>query len=140
MTLQLVHDVLGIGIDRDPVKALELLRETFDEGNVFDTVHELANFYDTGSGVIQDPNKATQIYEKRMNNGSRPKLWCQASCGLRLIQGKGIAKDVDRGLAFIKEATKVNSAIPWYAIGEFFRHGLGIVQTRSVQGTATNEL
>ena len=114
----------GIGADRDPVKAFQLCRECFDRGLLSNTIL-LANCYDTGDGVKKDPRKATKVLERCVNSGTWFGDFFKAYFGLRLIQGRGVEKDIPRGKAIILDSTKSGSAISWNALGDCFRHGIG---------------
>ena len=114
----------GIGEDRNPSKAFQLYRECFD-GGYFMTTARLAHCYDTGTGVKRDPREATKVLDRCMTSGTWYSDRFRAYLGLRLIQGKGVEKDIARGKAIIIDSTKSGNSHSWNVLGECFRHGIG---------------
>lgn len=112
----------GLGVERNPVKAFELFKESFQGGNLSATA-QLANCYDTGFGVERCPAEATAVCERCMKAGSDSSGLIHPTYGMRVIMGNGDEKNEARGKALIMDAR--NSSRKWFVLGECYRHGIG---------------
>lgn len=121
----------GVGFERDPEKSFQMYRESFNGGNLLAT-DSLAKCYDFGIGVKRDHRKAAEVFEHCLQVGTWEKDAKKAYYGLRLIQGLGVKQNIVYGKALILDATKCGYAIPWHALADCYRHGLGFPEDKKL--------
>lgn len=90
----------GVGVDADPGRAADLLRENSDAGNLMSTV-ELAKLYLDGVGVPRDYGKALELLHEAGRRGSAQ---AAVHIGWMTLNGFGVDRDVELGLRAVRRA------------------------------------
>jgi TPR repeat protein len=86
--------------ERDPARGMAGLQEACDQGSD-DACYDLAFFLDFGD-VGTDPKRAAQLYAPICEKGEK-RLAC-ANLGAAYVAGRGVERDVERGLGLLSRA------------------------------------
>ena len=81
----------------------------------------LASGYGSGAHFKADPIKSHHWHTKAAEQGSKYAL---ASVGLLLVEGKGVFKDVKKGVALLEKAAAGDNAFADYSLGVLFLNGV----------------
>jgi uncharacterized caspase-like protein len=88
-------------------------------------INSLADAYRRGTGVEQNYAIAAELYEAAASGGYMDAL---SSLGRAYVSGTGVEKDVERGLAYLLEATMKGNKYAARFAGRVFRDGADGVQ------------
>lgn len=118
-------------ISKDETKAVELYQLAIDNGSK--TAYTLlGNCYRYGIGVVQNDNKAIELYKKAVEPGQQGEIdpWSEYVMGLRFLDGDGIEKDEAKALEwFYKAARDGNGETRAISrIGYFHLYGISVEQ------------
>jgi TPR repeat protein len=86
---------IGRGIPKNLKKAVELYKKAAEQGNA-DAQNDLGFAYEYGKGVAVDYKQALRWYQKALEQGVGA-----TNLGTMYLEGKGVAKDVVTGCAYI---------------------------------------
>jgi TPR repeat protein len=99
----------GRGTQADPAEAARYYEVAADAGNP-DGQFALAELYRKGEGVTADPAAAERWYAAAASSYAAPERAADARAKDRLgqmyLQGRGVRKDVERGLSLLEEAAQ----------------------------------
>jgi TPR repeat protein len=109
----------GNGVERDPQKALELIRKAADAGNP-DAIDSMGFFYANGEIVQLDENQAVEWFRRGAEAGSaRSKL----NLGLLLRQGKTVQPSAAESLKLMEEAAAAGLPEAKSYLGQLYFNG-----------------
>jgi uncharacterized protein len=109
----------GNGVEKDPNKALELIRQAADAGDV-DAIDSMGFFYTSGELVKMDEVEAVKWFRRGVEAGSaRSKL----NLGLLLRQGKTIQPSAAQSLDLMEDAAVAGVPEAISYLGQLFFHG-----------------
>ncbi|MCF7699914.1 caspase family protein [Loktanella sp. M215] len=100
-------------------RAVELYQQASDQGDLRAMV-SLAQLYDSGNGVPQDPAIALALYERAAAGGSPDAL---INLAVSLLQGQGVPKDPDRAIGLLRRASAEGSAKATFNLGVLAQEG-----------------
>ena len=117
----------GLGVERDPKKAVELWTEAAKAGS-YNILTDLALCYEQGLGVEVDLRKAAEFYKKGSYGTSNPTDHIRAMpyYGLCLIRGRGVQQNVKKGWDLIQKSVQLDNGNGWFVQGECYRYGYGV--------------
>ncbi|RYH12266.1 caspase family protein [Tropicimonas sp. IMCC6043] len=101
-------------------RAVTLYRQAADGGDLRALV-SLAQLYESGTGVPQDPEKALELYERAAEGGSFDAM---INLAVTLFQARGDARDKDRAIALLQKAAAGGSAKATYNLGVLAQDGV----------------
>ena len=109
----------GDGIEKNEMKAFELIEKAASAGHP-DAFDALAWFFAAGVAVLKDEEKARNLYEEGVKAGSAR---AHANLGRFLINGRGGAKEVGRGIGLLENARVHLPVEASLSLGEVFFFG-----------------
>lgn len=109
----------GSGVEKDPNKALELIRKAADAGHP-DAIDSMGFFYANGEIVKMDENEAVQWFRRGVTAGSaRSKL----NLGLLLRQGKTVQPVPVESIKLMEEAAAAGLPEAKSYVGQLYFNG-----------------
>ncbi len=108
----------GIGVRRDPEKALQYMK-LLDQMGHEETSYELAVYYINHA----QPNLAFPIFKRLASAGHTGATYY---CGNLLLKGSGVREDKAQGIAYLKEADNKGFQAASYLLGETYLYGNGV--------------
>lgn len=95
-----------------------------DQGDAYGQ-YNLGNLYFEGDGVIQDYNKAIELFKKSAEQGC-----ADASCILGYIynEGEGVEKDYETAIKWFTKAAELGDPRGQFALGSCYDEGEGVPQ------------
>ena len=81
--------MIGIGVVKDEVEAVEWFRKAADQGDAL-AQYNLGLMYDNGNGVVKDEVEAVKWYRKAADQGDAD---AQFNLGKMYAAGRGVVKD-----------------------------------------------
>lgn len=120
----------GRGVERDPQRAIETLREL--TGPLPEAT--LGVIYEEGRGVAPDPARAAAYYQARLGERDLPfvdwsepgRATLQARLGLLLLNGLGVPADPNRATPMLRVAAAAGVIIAETGAGDAFYLGAGV--------------
>ncbi|MWD29014.1 peptidase C14, caspase catalytic subunit p20 [Aquicoccus sp. SCR17] len=103
----------------DLERAVQLYKRASDRGDLRAMV-SLAQLYEAGNGVPQEPQTAMTLYERAAEGGSHD---AQINLAVALFQGAGVAQDTDRAISLLRQAADSGSAKATYNLGVLAQDG-----------------
>ncbi len=114
--------ILGDGVPKDEVKALEWLQKAVVQGDA-DAQYVLGNMYYSGylSVLPKDIAKALEWYQKAAAQGNAD---AQFNLARMYGKGEGVPQDVAKALEWIQKAAAQGHAEAQYGLGDAYRSGI----------------
>lgn len=113
----------GLGVEKDPTTARELLREPADAG-LASAVTALGTMYLTGEGEVSDPATAFALFRRAAEAGHAD---AHFNLGLMYLQGSApsVGRDFRLAAHHFKTAASAAHVRAAYALGAMQAHGVG---------------
>ena len=105
----------GLGIEKDPQKALELFQQAMKLDNA-EAYLQTGLIYDNGNGVDVDTKKAYELFKYSAEKNNALAMVYYAN---KLIIGKDCEKNVDLGKSFLKKSIDLGEKEAMYEFAEF---------------------
>lgn len=112
------------GVEDDPDRSLQLLRQASDAGFTPASV-DLAGRYETGEGVDPDIREAISLYRAAADKGNGRAIY---KIGALTQAGDGIDQDYARAMELFGQATAAGEPLGYNGIGQLFQNGQGVDQ------------
>jgi hypothetical protein len=113
----------GDGVEKDPVKAVELYREAAEQGDA-KALFNLGNSYESGEGVSQDIRKAFFFWRKAAEIGE-PEIWFRLACNYSAGFG-GTSRDSVKAVFWLEKASAQGHAQAKCDLGVHCYYGNGV--------------
>ena len=92
----------GWGVDKDAVKAVDLLRRSADRGDLL-SVYSLAGAYLEGLGVEKNEGEAVALYKRAAEGGNAN---AQVNLGSLYRFGRGVPEDLNEAVRWFRAAAQ----------------------------------
>ncbi len=112
----------GLGVPRDPDRAVDLLTRAAESGLAF-AQHDLGLRYYQGEGVIQSYHEAIKWWEQAATAGLPDS---QFNLGLSYYRGLGTDPNPDRAKELFEQASKQGHDHALYSLGVMYASGEGV--------------
>jgi TPR repeat protein len=113
---------MGLGVNRDEMKAVELYRKACDAGNMRGC-NDLGSMHEHGTGVAKDEDEAVELYRKACD-GADP-LACKNLGGM-YQNGEGIGKDDRQAVTLFRKSCDGGLAAGCTALAAAYWSGTGV--------------
>lgn len=122
----------GIGVDTDEVQAVDWYKKAVERGNRRALFH-LGSCYAKGlGGLPKDERKAFVLYQEaeRLNVPGTA-----YAIGLCFLEGKGVEKDLEKGLAYLNRAASEGDVKAMNSLAKCFAEGIGVAidKTKAIE-------
>lgn len=109
----------GLGVDRRPVKAFELISSSYDP-DIQETVYQLGKCHFEGIGTPVDEEKGFEMIISVAEKGHPP-----AECYVAelYLNGRYVRKNIDRGLAWLEKAVSHEDPKALFILGSLHYEG-----------------
>ena len=112
----------GKGVEKDPVKAIELLRRSADRGDLL-SVFSLGGAYAQGLGVEKNDQAAVVLYRRAADGGLAN---AQLNLGSMYRFGRGIPQDLKEAVKWYRAAAEQGHPRAEAILGFCYTEGLGV--------------
>ncbi len=106
----------GVGVERDPVKAVQFFRQAADLGNA-DAMDYLATCYMYGDGVEENQTEANRWFTKAAEGGNITSMFTLGSAYE--------SSDPPAAFKWMKKAAELGDANAMYTLGYYYEEGIG---------------
>jgi TPR repeat protein len=120
------------GVEDDPDRSLQLLRQASDAGFTPASV-ELAGRYEAGEGVDPDIAEAVSLYRAAADKGNGRAIY---KLGALTQAGDGIEQDYARALELFQQAADAGEPLGYSGFGQLYQNGQGVAQDYSKAASA----
>lgn len=86
---------------------------------------EVAQRYDTGDGVAENPKEAAKYFRRASKNGNRDGTHFYAKMHLL---GRGVDRDLEEAVRLFEQAAEAGSVVAMYDLGLCYRNGEGVAR------------
>ena len=117
------HYQKGLGVERDPGKAMVWYRRAADQAHA-GAQYAIGALYENGEGVRQDFIKAAEWYELAANMGNHP--GAEFALGRMFYRGRGVASDPSEALKWIGRAARQGQPAAQLLMGLIYETGWGV--------------
>jgi TPR repeat protein len=114
----------GIGVQRDPIRAVKYLQASVDEGFVR-AIHDLAVCYANGVGVAQSKEEAFQLFKRSSLLGYPKSQYKLGSC---YENGIGVEKSDLEAFRWYNASALGNFRDAQCTVGVFYERGVGCIK------------
>ncbi|PTQ75471.1 tetratricopeptide repeat protein [Celeribacter persicus] len=111
---------LGLGVEADPVAAMQFYRQSAEGGNV-EALNRVALMHYRGeAGVAQDYEQAARLFGLAAEQGDRNALF---NLGKLYFEGEGVEKDAGQAIAYYRQAAEKDHILALNTLGALYRMG-----------------
>lgn len=111
--------------------AFELMKIAYENGAAWSGTN-LARYYEEGIGTERDYAIAARMYKKLYDGGGIEGAYAQPYYARCLILGRGLRKNVRKGLRLLNEGCAASSkSSSWDILGDCYRYGHGINRNKT---------
>ena len=111
---------LGLGIEPDPVAALQLYQLAAESGNV-EALNRVALMHYRGeAGIIQDYAEAARLFALAAEQEDRNALF---NLGKLYFEGKGVRRNASRAIGYYRRAAEKDHILALNTLGALYRAG-----------------
>lgn len=112
------------GVDDDPDRSLQLLKQASDAGFTPASV-DLAQRFEAGEGVDPDIGEAIRLYRAAAEKGNGRAIY---KMGALTQAGDGIDQDYARAMELFQQAADAGEPLGYSGIGQLYQNGQGVAQ------------
>ena len=92
-------------------------------------IYELAKLHEGGYGVIKNPRKAAELFQKAVKLGSADAMF---SLAVMHEEGRGVKQDKQRAIELFTQAANKNLAAAQFNLGVMYTNGDGVLKDYAV--------
>jgi Sel1 repeat-containing protein len=113
----------GIGVERNPEKAIDLYQQAVELGNSL-AMFNLGVCYENGEGVKQDLDKAIDLYQQAIELGNSDAM---VNLGVCYQNGEGVEQNWDK-VDLYQQAVELGNSQAMFNLGVCYQKGEGVEQ------------